>query len=91
MHDNKLSLWLEDAIAAGAFLLFIATAPLAVFNLDEPQPQAQAPVVRDCIVTISQYGPGERWYRSSSFEPACAGAVVPAPNHILTHPLQDAK
>lgn len=43
-----------------------------------------------CAVRIEQFGPGERWSTPSSLRrvPACAGAVVPAPNHILTYPVR---
>lgn len=79
----------DDAVGLAAVLIVLLALGGA---LGHDEPVQKAPPRIACDVTVSQYGPGERW-RTSPLppSPACAGAVVSAPNHILTHPLPEAK
>lgn len=90
MHDNDSFRVMDPDLAVGLFCAAIATAALLG---GFPEPKVTKPTTPiHCEVTVAQYGPGERW-RTYPLPPSsvCAGAVVVAPNHILTNPLPEAK
>ena len=81
----KVSLLLEDALAAGAFLLLIYVGPTFLLSIEREQaPPPRVP----CDITIAQNGPGERWAPHPP-QPACASAARELPSHILTSPITE--
>lgn len=90
MHDNDSFRLIDPDLAVGLFCAGVAVAAL-LGAFPEPPVAKSTKAAIHCDVKVAQYGPGERWHSSSPRPPACAGAVVSAPNHILTYPLPEAK